>query len=42
MEEFVKRIVADSAPPHRTLLAVSYALSGGVVWAMRFVFGDSG
>ena len=42
MEEFAKRVVAGSARPDWTLLAVSYALSGGVVWAMRFVFGDSG
>jgi hypothetical protein len=36
---FVERIVARSARPGWTLLAMSHLLSGTIVWAMRSAFG---
>ena len=42
LEEVVERIFARSSRPEWTLLAVSYLLSGVVVWAMRSVFGVDG
>ena len=38
----VERIFTRSSRPEWTLLAVSYLLSGVVVWAMRCVFGAEG
>jgi hypothetical protein len=42
MVEFAERIGARSARPDWTLLAVSYLISGAVVWAMRSVIGEAG
>ena len=36
------RIAACSARPEWTLVAVSYLVSGAVVWAMRMAFGEAG
>lgn len=42
LEAIVERIAPSSARPDWTLLAVSYLLSGVVVWAMRCIFGTDG
>lgn len=42
LEKLAARIAARSARPEWTLLAVSYLISGAVVWAMRAVFGEAG
>jgi hypothetical protein len=42
LARWAKRIVARSARPEWTLLAVSYLISGAVVWAVRVVFAEAG
>ena len=42
IERLVGLIAARSARPEWTLLAVSYFISGVVVWAVRAVFGEAG
>ena len=42
LERLAERIAARSARPEWTLLAMSYLISGAVVWAMRAVFGEAG
>jgi hypothetical protein len=42
LERLADRIVARSARPDLTLLAVSYLISGVVVWTMLAVFGEAG
>jgi len=42
LEKLAARIVARSARPDWTLLAMSYLISGVVVWAMRAIFGEVG
>ena len=37
-----ERIAVRSARPEWALLAMSYLISGAVVWAMRAVFGEAG
>lgn len=41
LERLAVRIAARSARPEWTLLAVSYVVSGAVVWAMRIAFGEA-
>jgi hypothetical protein len=42
LARLVGRIAARSARPDWTLLAVSYLISGAVVWAMRALFAETG
>lgn len=42
LARLTERIAARSARPEWTLLAVSYLISGFVVWVMRAVFGEVG
>ena len=42
LTRLAERIAAHSARPEWTLLAVSYLMSGVVVWAMRAIFGEAG
>ena len=42
LARLAERIAACTARPDWTLLAVSYLVSGVVVWAMRAVFGEAG
>ena len=42
LARWAKRIVARSARPEWTLLAVSYLIAGAVVWVMRIVFAEAG
>ena len=42
LASLAQRIAARSARPEWTLLAVSYLVSGAVVWAMRAVVGEAG
>lgn len=42
LKRLAERIVGRSARPEWTLLAMSYLISGTMVWAMRAVFGEAG
>ena len=42
LARLAERIVFRTARPQCTLLAVSYLISGAVIWAIRPVFGEAG
>ena len=42
LDRLAVRIAARSARPEWTLLAVSYLVSGAVVWAVRVACGEAG
>jgi len=42
LDRYAEQVAAGSSRPKWTLLALSYCLSGVVVWAMRSFFGAGG